>query len=315
MNFDFGFRDAQAQFLPYAYGKGSGNFTVGMKDVVSYYNGNVNVQEGVVPIEFGMQVDQVPETKPVIYRMNVKISGDRNIWLRNRDADIELGGEIYMIKESGPLYITGNLETKRGNYYWLNHTLTITEGKIIFIPEAEMIDPQLDIWAELNTRERSSESNEEIKIKLHFFGTLLQPVFEFFTEPEGIFTEQDIIAYLNLNTTWHELESMKLGQQVGEVLPRSLLSWLESDVSRRIRAYTGLDYLRIDAPLFQPDEKTKLTVGKYVSRNLFITYTYDITSFANEFNVEYFIDDRNEILIRRDEVGEYGLEYQYRIRF
>jgi len=31
--------------------------------------------------------------------------------------------------------------------------------------------------------------------------------------------------------------------------------------------------------------------------------------------VEYFIDDKNEILIRKDEEGEYSLQYQYRIRF
>jgi autotransporter translocation and assembly factor TamB len=266
-------------------------------------------------VEFGMQIVEDVGKKPDNYRMNIKISGDRNIWLRNRDADIEFGGEIYIIKEHGPLYITGTLETKRGTYYWLNHALVITEGNVIFVPEAEMIDPELDIWAEMNTHERSTESNEEIKIKLHFFGPISSPVFEFFTEPEGIFTEQDIVTYLNLNITWRELESMQQGSYMSDVLPRSLLAWLESDVSRRIRAYTGLDYFRIDAPLFQADEKTKLTVGKYISRNLFITYTYDITDFANEFNVEYFIDDRNEILIRRDDTGEYGMEYQYRIRF
>jgi len=315
LNFDFSFRNAPGHYVPYAYGKGTGNFSIGIKDLIPYYNGNINVSEGVVPVEFGMQIVEDVGKKPDNYRMNIKISGDRNIWLRNRDADIEFGGEIYIIKEHGPLYITGSLETKRGTYYWLNHALTITEGNVIFVPEAEMIDPELDIWAEMNTHERSQESNAEIKIKLHFFGPISSPIFEFFTEPEGIFTEQDIVTYLNLNITWRELESMQQGSYMSDVLPRSLLAWLESDVSRRIRAYTGLDYFRIDAPLFQTDEKTKLTVGKYISRNLFITYTYDITDFDNEFNVEYFIDDRNEILIRRDDTGEYGMEYQYRIRF
>jgi hypothetical protein len=315
LNFDFSFRNAPGNYAPYAYGKGTGNFSIGIRDLIPYYNGNINVSEGIVPVEFGMQIVEDVGKKPDDYRMNIKISGDRNIWLRNRDADIEFGGEIYIIKEHGPLYITGTLETKRGTYYWLNHDLTITEGNVIFVPEAEMIDPELDIWAEMNTHERSTESNEEIKIKLHFFGPISSPIFEFFTEPEGIFTEQDIVTYLNLNITWRELESMQQGSYMSDVLPRSLLAWLESDVSRRIRAYTGLDYFRIDAPLFQADEKTKLTVGKYISRNLFITYTYDITDFANEFNVEYFIDDRNEILIRRDDTGEYGMEYQYRIRF
>ena len=71
----------------------------------------------------------------------------------------------------------------------------------------------------------------------------------------------------------------------------------------------------IESRLFEPEEKIRLTVGKYISKDLFITYTSDMMTFSNEFNVEYFIDDKNEILIRRDEEGEYSLQYQYRIRF
>jgi len=204
------------------------------------------------------------------------------------------------------LYLSGDLTSRRGNFYWLNHILSITEGKVKFMPE-EIIDPELDIWAEMNTR-------EGIKIILHCSGTLSEPIFEFFSDPP-IYSEQDIVTYLNLNITWQELERMKQGDYVGTILPQSILSWLESDVSRRIRQYTGLDYFRIEAPFFDTEGKTKLTVGKYISKDLFVTYTYDITTFSNEFNVEYFIDNKNEIFIKRDDTGEYNMQYQYRIRF
>jgi autotransporter translocation and assembly factor TamB len=198
------------------------------------------------------------------------------------------------------------METDRGNFYWVNHVLSITRGRVTFIPEDE-IDPELDFWAELDTR-------EGIKIILHLFGPISEPVFEFFTDPPGQYTEQDIITYLNLNITWQELEEMKRGEYMSG-FSRSLLSWLEGDVSRRIRQYTGLDYFRIETPFFEPDEKTKLTVGKFISRNLFVTYTYDITTFSNEFNVEYVVDDKNRISVERDETGEYRLQYNYNIRF
>ncbi|MEO0129585.1 MAG: translocation/assembly module TamB domain-containing protein [candidate division WOR-3 bacterium] len=311
--FDFSFRDAPLQYQNYAYGIGSGNISISMKDEIMFYNGNINVKEGIIPVEFGTYLESGAEEEKKEWRMNLRLSGDRNIWLRNRDADIEFGGEVYLIKEQAPLYVSGNLETKRGNYYWLNHILKITSGKITIVPR-EVIDPEIDFWAELNTREREPETNQEIKIILHCTGNISEPIFEFFSEPPR-YSEQDILTYLNLNITWRELESIKQGEYVGRVLPRTVLAYLESDVSRRLRAYTGLDYFRVEAPIFEPQEKTKVTVGKYISRNLFITYTYDITSFSNEFNVEYFIDDRNEILIKRDETGEYSLQYQYRIRF
>jgi len=306
-NFDISFRDAPIQYLPFAYGIGSGNFSVGMKEGTSYYNGNITVKQAIVPLEFGQEFEEEEAESADNWTMNIRLKGDRNIWLRNRDADIEFGGELYIIKEQrGPVYLSGRFETRRGNYYWLNHILTITSGQVTFIPEEEL-DGNLDFWAEMNTR-------EGIKIILHFFGPMSEPIFEFFSEPP-IYSEQDIVTYLNLNITWKELESMKQDDYVGRVLPHSLISWLESDVSRRIRRGTGLDYFMIETPFFEPEGKTKLTVGKYIAKDLFVTYTYDITSFQNEFNVEYFIDDKNEILVRKDEEGEYSLQYQYRIRF
>jgi len=316
LHFDFSFKDAPFQYLPFAYGTGSGNFSIGVtENKVTYYNGSITVKQAVIPLEFGEKVveEETEEETDNAWTMNLKIKGERNLWLRNREADIEFGGELYIIKEDGPLYLSGTLTTHRGNYYWLNHVLSITEGRITFLPE-ETIDAELDFWAEMNTRDRDPTTGEEIIIKLHCFGMMSEPIFEFYSDPP-YYTEQDIITYLNLNITWRELASMKQGDYVGTVLPHSLISWLESDVSRRIRQYTGLDMFRIETPFFEEESKTKLTVGKYFSKQLFITYTYDMTSFSNEFNVEYFIDDKNEILVRRNQEGEYSLQYQYRIRF
>jgi hypothetical protein len=313
LNFEVSFKDAPFQYQPFAYGIGSGNISFGMKDKINFYNGNIVVKQAIVPLEFGMEIEEAEEAALDNWTMNIRIRGDRNIWLRNHDADIEFGGELYFLKEKGPLYLSGKLETHRGNFYWLNHVLSITEGQVIFIPE-EQIDAELDVWAEMDTRERHPETKQPIVIKLHCFGSMSEPIFEFYDE-SAYYSEQDILTYLNLNVSWHELEQIKQGDYVEKVLPHSIVSWLEGDVSRRIRRYTGLDYVRIETPFFETESKTKLTVGKYISKQLFVTYTYDITSLSNEFNVEYFIDDKNEILVKRDEEGEYSLQYQYRIRF
>lgn len=315
LDFEFAFRDAPIQYPPIVYGRGTGNLRLSMKDGVPYYGGVITVKEGVVPIDFGTQF---PTPEPGVkvnenWRMNLKIAADRDVWLRNRSADIEFGGELFVIKEQGPLYLAGQLKARRGDFYWFSHTLRATEGTLTFVP-ADIIDPQIDVRAELNSRERSLKTNEEIKVILHCSGTIMEPVFEFYSEPPE-YSEQDILTYLNLNVTWRELESIQRGEYVGKALPKSLLALLENDVSIRIRKYTGVDVLQIQAPLFDPEQSTKLTVGKYVSRNLFVSYTYDFTYYANQFNVEYFIDDKNEIMVRRDETGAYSLEYRYRIRF
>jgi hypothetical protein len=307
LNFDFSFADAPLQFPPFAYGTGTGNFSISMRDRIVYYNGNITVKEAVVPIEFGMKIEEEQLAKDDNWRVNLRLKAERNVWLRNPDADIEFGGELSITRETGPVNLSGVLESDRGNYYWVNHILNITQGKVTFIPGGE-IDPDVDFWAKMATR-------EGVTIVLHMFGPISQPIFEFYTDPPGQYTEQDIVTYLNLNITWQELEQLKRGEYMSKIIPHSLLSWLEGDVSRAIRQYTGLDYFHIETPFFEADEKTKLTVGKFLARNLFVTYTYDITTFSNEFNVEYFIDDKNKIQVERDETGEYGLQYQYRLRF
>jgi hypothetical protein len=307
LNFDFSFIDAPLQFPPFAYGIGSGNFSLSMRDRVMYYNGNITVKEAVIPLEFGMKIEEEQAAQDDNWHVNLRLKAERDVWLRNPDADIEFGGEVTIVRETGPVYLTGIMESDRGNYYWVNHILTITQGKVTFIPGDE-IDPDLDFWAEMNTR-------EGIKIILHLFGPISEPIFEFYTDPPGQYTEQDIITYLNLDITWQELEQLKRGEYMSRIIPHSLLSWLEGDVSRAIRRYTGLDYFHIETPFFEEGDKAKLTVGKFIARNLFVTYTYDITTFSNEFNVEYFIDDKNKIQVERDETGEYSLQYQYRLRF
>ncbi|MBE0431978.1 translocation/assembly module TamB domain-containing protein [candidate division WOR-3 bacterium] len=307
LNFDFSFIDAPVQFPPFAYGLGSGNFSLNMRDRVMHYNGSITVKEAVIPLEFGMKIEEEQAVQDEDWRLNLTVRGERDVWLRNRDADIEFGGDLSIVKETGPVRLSGVMETRRGNYYWLNHILSITQGKVTFMPQDE-IDPEVDFWAEMDTR-------EGVKIILHMFGPISEPIFEFYTDPPGRYTEQDIVTYLNLNITWQELEQIKRGEYMSRVIPRSLLSWLEGDISRAIRQYTGLDYFHIETPFFESDEKTRLTVGKYISRNLFVTYTYDITTFSNEFNVEYYIDDRNKIHVERDEAGEYSVQYQYRVRF
>lgn len=307
LNFDFSFVDAPIQFPPFAFGVGSGNFSLNMRDRVMHYNGSIAVREAVIPLEFGMKIEEEQAAQDEAWRLNLSVRAERDVWLRNRDADIEFGGELSIVRETGPVHLSGVLETGRGNYYWLNHVLSITEGKVTFVP-GDVIDPEVDFWAELDTR-------EGVKIILHMFGSISEPIFEFFTDPPGSYTEQDIITYLNLNITWQELEQLRRGEYMSRIIPRSLLSWLEGDVSRAVRQYTGLDYFRIETPFFETDEKTRLTVGKFISRNLFVTYTYDITTFSNEFNVEYYIDDKNKIHVERDESGEYSVQYQYRLRF
>jgi autotransporter translocation and assembly factor TamB len=302
------FENSLGAFRPIAYGTGSGKIKIFYHKKSATYEGDVYVNEAILPLGFGtMILRKKPTGKEEPWTMKIKFTGDKNIWLKNDMADVEMAGEIFLNKTDGDVYLSGELTSRRGRVYYLDHTLTVTEGKVVFTSEPEL-NPMLDIRSEMPAR-------GNITIIFRITGTFRYPVFEFFTD-NAEWSEQDIITYLNLNMTWQELQEYQRRDVIGNILPRRVFEYLEAGASRRLRRATGLDYLNIETPLFSTSNQAKVTVGKYVFPNLFITYTHDVFSFAQDaFAVEYMLNNRNELLIKRSSENIYSLEYQFRIRY
>ncbi len=302
------FEDCLGSFRPIAYGVGSGKIMVLCHKNLTSYEGDVRVKEAILPLGFGTTIlRKKPQGKEAPWKMKIKFIGDKNVWLKNDMADVEMSGEIFLMKTDGEVYLSGDLASRRGRVYYLDHTLTVTEGKVVFTSDPEF-NPTLDIRSEMVAR-------GNVTIIFHIAGTLRYPIFEFFTD-NAEWSEQDIITYLNLNMTWQELQEYQRRDVVGNVLPRRVFEYIEAGASRRLRRMTGLDYFDFETPIFSTGNQAKVTVGKYVFPNLFITYTHDVFSFAQDaFTVEYMLNNRNELLIKRTSDNIYSLEYQFRIRY
>lgn len=327
--FYFGFMFKDVLFSPERrlHALCNGNITIEGTEVDPLeVKGKINVSEAVATYELWDEfrfTGPLPAANPNLpppppAYLDLEITGDRNIWLSNNWMDIELSANLQVVQRDEPYpRVIGSLEARRGNVYYLDHTLRLERGSVIF-PPTQALDPELDIWAYeiTNTTYTVSGSARPVKVILHMGGTLTQPLLEFFSDPP-IWSESEIIQYLNFN-----LAPTDIATDVGTTLSETFLAQIARGGSQWVRQRLNLDIFSIEA---MGEEPTKVTLGKYIGDRWFASYTYAVEKGGgpnpnpnqHEFTVQYQIGKRRnqEIVLDRDEEGKTGLRYQIRIRY
>ncbi|MBN2538276.1 translocation/assembly module TamB domain-containing protein [candidate division WOR-3 bacterium] len=273
--------------------------------------GDVDVEEALLAFGFGQTAAPAPagDSAPLVF--DVRVRGDRDIWLRNQLVDIELSVDMAIRQTMAGALYTGQLATRQGNIYYLDHTLRVTRGVIAF-DNIEQLNPALDIVAELPVSGKADNLPERILLTLS--GTLEKPEFRFSSEPAG-WDENEIITYLTLNVTTAELSALENREEVARYLSGRLLGIFQTQVTKQVRKWISLDALSFESEL-TGGEGYKVTVGKYVGQNIYVTYTQNFTGdMLPEFRVEYYLDRRNEIVGARNEDGRFSVLYRFRLRY
>lgn len=282
-------------------------------------SGTVDVEEALVAFALGQSagVARGPDTTFVF---DVRVRAERDIWLRSQQAgidfggaDIEFGGDMTIRKTMTDMLYSGELDSRQGTVYYLDQALRVTSGSVKF-ENINTMNPDLDITAELPIRAAAGDASVPDKIVLTLTGTLEKPVFGFTSEPPK-WDETEIASYLGLNLTPGQLSAMDQKNAVTKLLSQRLLNYFQLQVSKRARGFVSLDYLEFESGLLG-DRDTKVTVGKYVGRNLYVTYTQNFTGDLNPaFRVEYYINRKNEILAEGSASGPFSLRYQFKLRY
>jgi autotransporter translocation and assembly factor TamB len=278
--------------------------------------GTADVQEALVAYGFGQSSGPAPAGPDTTFVFDIHVRGDRDIWLRNQMADIELAGDLYVRKTRDEMFLSGELASRQGTIYYLDHTLRVTNGTIRF-ENINTINPDLDITAELPIRPGTNGAELPDKVVLSMTGTLEKPTFGFRSEPAG-WSEIDIASYLNLNVTPNQLSALEQKDAVNKLLSERLLGYFQTQVSKRARGFVNLDYLQFESGLLGSGD-AKVTVGKYIGRNLYVSYTQPFSgSFVPLFRVEYYINRRNQIVAESKEQSQqnlYSLRYLFKLRY
>lgn len=276
--------------------------------------GQVDVDEALIAYGFGRPA--LPPSRPdttLLY--DVRVRGERNIWLRNQLADIEFGIDLNVRKTRTDAIYSGELVSRQGSLYYLDHTLRVDSGVVRF-ENINRLDPDLAIVAAMPVRalHRNGGAETPERIVITLTGTLEQPVFDLASDPPG-WGAEEIASYLSLNVTPDELNALDQKEAVTRLLSDRLLSYFQIQAAKRARSFASLDYLEFETGLISGRD-TRVTVGKYIGRNLYVSYAQSFTGDLQPvFRVEYYLNRRNELVAGRSEDGRYSLRYRFKLRY
>lgn len=305
------FTGVSAVPIPAVYAIGSGDITVSWREgELALISGEARIDDALATIGFGPQPGAGGNGGSDI-NYDIRVRGERGIWLRNPQADIELGVDLTVRKVGEDALYSGEMVSRQGRIYYLDHTLRLTQGRLLF-DNVSRFNPQLDLTAELPVSGRHTNGPERLRLKVT--GSLEEPVFAFSAEPP-VWDETQIITYLSLNVTMDELSAMEQKELLSRLLAERVLGYFQTQVSKRVRDYISLDYLELETGI-GGSEAARVTVGKYVTRNLYVLYTQSfVDDFHPAFRIEYYLNRRNELVAERSMDGRYSLRYRFKLRF
>ncbi|HBZ86566.1 MAG: hypothetical protein A2509_05305 [Candidatus Edwardsbacteria bacterium RIFOXYD12_FULL_50_11] len=281
---------APVRNIPFIEGNVNARIEIGGTVNYPKIKGEVFANSALITLPFAPAEEPPPPeggSKPM--DLDLSITGSQGIWLRNADADIELKIENLNVRmQQNVLFLSGRLETIRGEYRFLDRRFDITEGQLTFT-NAAVINPELNLSAQT---ELSDEARTKVFLKVG--GSALQPKLSFSSDPS--MSEQDILTMMSAGM---KLEGEGNGDLTEQFINRGA-DYLSNMLGGLIQKKTGLvDVVKMKTYTGQ-EKGAQVTLGKYVTRNVFVSYTRGFAAdLSDEFRAEYLFGKRSALFIQR----------------
>ena len=307
-------KETPVKNIEYMEGVVNANIVIGGQVARPSIRGDVEVVSGKSWLPFSMQLEEEAPSNEVPLDVDLMINGERNIWLTNEEANLELKiVNLNVRMEGAVLFLAGTIDVIQGTYSYLDKDFKITEGRVRFLNDSKM-DPLIEIKAE--TEIMGDTPQKTTTIYLHLTGRstqLTKP--ELSSKPSA--SEQDILLMLNLNMTWDEVQQARQGL-LASAAKQQLLGTGEKVASRYVQKYLGLSMFRVRTSLGAPGKPatTRLTAGKYLTRDIFATYSQDLLGkTGTDLRTEYRLNRVASLYGERDEDSKYNLGVKWRWRY
>jgi translocation and assembly module TamB len=231
-----------------------------------------------------------PSQSPLLanLRMDVNMRVDRDVFVRSREANVEVYTEdplaLHVNRAKETLVIDGVLLTERGEYTFMTRRFNIKRGSATFINSTEL-NPTLQGTAEYEVREPNREA---INIQIQVGGTLHTPNISLVSDAQPPITQSDLLSYLAFgrsSTSLLQLEGTGLtngGNVVGRgaaLASRQLagiaLGVAADELAGSAARSLGADVFTITPADVQTDvgnflRATQFEFGKYIKSHTFV---------------------------------------------
>ncbi|MCX5907880.1 MAG: translocation/assembly module TamB [Deltaproteobacteria bacterium] len=270
-------------------------------------------------------VDQPPPPQPAL-ALDVQVRlilGDR-VHVQSGGIDARMAGDLNL-KMTGlkadKITGQGEIHVTEGSYSGYGLSMKITRGRFIF-SGGPADNPALDVLA-LRMLE-DIEKSEQIKVGVTIVGSLKTPVVKLYSQPA--MADEQVLSYLILG---HPLDPTAGNLSVLMAGARVLLSGEGGGLPAKIKDQLGLDVVDIQSSGQSTGQssgqttgqstgsgdlsRSMVTIGKYLTPNLYIRYGY--SAFSNEqlLTVRYKLSKNWEIETSRGLAM--GINLFYKIEF
>jgi hypothetical protein len=312
---DFDFTNGSVSTLPFLSGVVSGNIAIDTmtgEGILAhpFITGELDVHEGTVTYEFQDVADPTvgPSVTPIV-SYDIGIKAENNIMLINRNANMELSGELRLSLTPTGQSINGELRTLRGNYMVFGNKFQLIDGYLDF-SSADDLNPRIDILVETRYR------NDRITIQIG--NTFAEP--EVMVVSEEGYSQEDVLRIL-MGLPVSGEGDISAGTVVTDKVEAELVNRLERLVSENLAGLVDFEIENLNL-IGESDDETRMRIGGYLPLGLYWSYNSGLSLDSDKkVALEYRLYNRlylkSEMLDVGARVGEEDLinEYNFDITF
>jgi autotransporter translocation and assembly factor TamB len=239
-----------------------------------------------------------------LLRYDLRISGNKNVKLNNSLAKAEGEFDLRLQGSMDFPRLRGFIESRGGDVLFANRKFNLIKGRLVFTDNIP-VDPRVDIRVE------GFIKNYRVNIDIGGTSDHFKP--QLSSSPP--LPSQEVMALISMGELFERSNSAELGTQVGSVGMLSMT--ITSELQKRAKKLLGIDLLEIKPDISSPlgEGKSKLTIGKSISKNFVILYSTNMSTSRKEmWYAKYLLSKNLSLIGMRNEEGKFSLEIRFRKR-
>jgi len=270
-------------FLPFFTGSKSGNENDGNKPIlIKELEKARKKNDSTLVTSVKTNKDSLFENKVVEnVKGKFKLRIPKNTWVVSPDLNIELSGDVDVLKNGNSFELYGTIETVRGKLSVYGKEFSIKKGRIIFNGGVEL-NPGLNV--QLEHMFRGTDRNKRY-LELIVTGTAKKPKLSFKVDDNEI-DEGNAISFLMFGKSLDELsqsQKSNVKNSSGDLAATLAGNLVAGQLKNTLGDALGLDVIEINGE--NSWKQTSLTAGKYLTDDLYVSYEKGFgSSETNELN-------------------------------
>ncbi|CAN5733104.1 hypothetical protein BH23GEM11_BH23GEM11_00770 [soil metagenome] len=210
-------------------------------------------------------------------RVDADLSIPRDVWLRSREMNVEIGGDLIVTfdRSEREILLVGTVQAVRGTYNAFGRQFQVRSGSVDFVGTPG-INPALSIEAVHRLRQ---QGGDPLDIVAQLQGTLLSPRITLSSDAAVNISESDLISYLIFGRPSYALGSAE-SRMLGDAAISAGIGAAAGQLSTLVGQQVGLDFFSItqaqdagagfSALSSEGLVDTQVELGQYVTDNIFL---------------------------------------------